>query len=163
MALTQITWDDKESLSPQPSVAAKNKVTAGDMNEIKSVVNGACTQVDTNTGDISTNTGNISTLISAVNGLKGNVEDIVKLVSVDSAGFTLNANSSAELSITIPNQPGYKCLGCIGGVGNGNTGLLVSASTWYGDINRWVFNTSDQQKSYASASFILLYVKDINY
>lgn len=52
MALTQIEFVDKETLNSQPSIADKNKVTANNMNEIKSVVNGACTQVDTNTTDI---------------------------------------------------------------------------------------------------------------
>ena len=54
MALNKITYTNKETINPQPSVADINKVTANDMNEIKSVVNGACTQVDTNTSDIAT-------------------------------------------------------------------------------------------------------------
>jgi hypothetical protein len=60
MALTQITYEDKETLVNQPSIANKNKVTSGDMNEIKSVVNGACTQIDTNTTDISNKISNTS-------------------------------------------------------------------------------------------------------
>lgn len=59
MALTQLTYEDKETLVNQPDIAAKNKITAGDMNEIKTVVNGACTQVDTNTGEISTINGKL--------------------------------------------------------------------------------------------------------
>lgn len=39
MALTEITYVDKETLNEQPSIADKNKVTDDDMNEIKSVVN----------------------------------------------------------------------------------------------------------------------------
>ena len=71
MALTQITYADKETLNAQPSVAEKNKVTSNNMNEIKSVVNGACTQVDTNTTDIS----NLKayTLYTNASGEEGNI------------------------------------------------------------------------------------------
>lgn len=49
MALSKITYEDKETLNPLPSVADKNKVTDSDMNEIKSVVNSAIDQVEANT------------------------------------------------------------------------------------------------------------------
>lgn len=39
MALNKITYSNKVSLNPQPSVANENKVSDADMNEIKSVVN----------------------------------------------------------------------------------------------------------------------------
>lgn len=39
MALNKITYEDKVSLNPQPSIANKNKVSDADMNEIKAVVN----------------------------------------------------------------------------------------------------------------------------
>lgn len=60
MALTKITYDNKVALNPQPSVANTNKCTDSDLNEIKSVVNSAIDQVDTNTSDI----GNIQTNIT---------------------------------------------------------------------------------------------------
>lgn len=37
--MAKITYDDKVTLNPQPSVANINKTTASDMNEIKQVVN----------------------------------------------------------------------------------------------------------------------------
>ena len=46
MSLNKITYSNKVSLNPQPSVANENKVSDADMNEIKSVVNGACDAVD---------------------------------------------------------------------------------------------------------------------
>lgn len=46
MALTQITYTNKETLNEQPSIADINKVTADDMNEIKSVVNNGITTID---------------------------------------------------------------------------------------------------------------------
>ena len=45
MALTQITYNDKSNYQSS-ALANEYKVSANDMNEIKSVVNGACTQVD---------------------------------------------------------------------------------------------------------------------
>ena len=63
-----ITYDNKSTLNPQPSVADANKVTSGDMNEIKSVVNTNYEEV----GDI-TNLTTIdkSSIVNAVNELKG--------------------------------------------------------------------------------------------
>lgn len=55
MALTKITYDNKVSLNPQPSVANVNKCTDSDLNEIKSVVNATIDQVDTNTENIENN------------------------------------------------------------------------------------------------------------
>lgn len=49
MALSKITYTDKETLNPLPSVADKNKVKDSDMNEIKSVVNSAIDQIEANT------------------------------------------------------------------------------------------------------------------
>ena len=52
MALTKITYTDKVSLEDQPSVAEVNKVTDANMNEIKTIVNAACDQIDENTDNI---------------------------------------------------------------------------------------------------------------
>lgn len=60
MALSKITYDTKVALDPQPGVANINKVSDSDMNEIKSVVNNAIDQIDTNATDIS-NIGAYST------------------------------------------------------------------------------------------------------
>lgn len=52
MSLNKITYDTKVALNPQPSVADVNKVSDDDMNEIKTVVNDAIDQVDTNSSNI---------------------------------------------------------------------------------------------------------------
>ena len=52
MALTKITWADKTTLNPQSSIARENKCTDEDLNEIKSVVNGAVDQIENITGTI---------------------------------------------------------------------------------------------------------------
>lgn len=59
MALNKITYTDKVALSPQPSVAAVNKVSDSDMNQIKSVVNDAIDQVETNATNIANITGTL--------------------------------------------------------------------------------------------------------
>lgn len=41
--MAKITYDNKVSLNPQPSIADINKVTDADMNEIKASVNDNCT------------------------------------------------------------------------------------------------------------------------
>lgn len=65
--MAMITYDNKTTLNPQPSIARINKVTDDDMNEIKSVVNTNYGEV----GDITTlTTTNKSSVVSAVNELK---------------------------------------------------------------------------------------------
>lgn len=65
--MAKITYANKVTLNPQPSIADENKVTDDDMNEIKDVVN----TNDNNTGDLSnlaTNTK--SSIVEAINELK---------------------------------------------------------------------------------------------
>lgn len=69
--MAKITYDNKETLNSQPSIADKNKVKAEDMNEIKSVVNTNYGEV----GDITNlNTTDKSSIVNAVNELKGGEE-----------------------------------------------------------------------------------------
>lgn len=66
MALTQITYTNKETLNEQPSIADKNKVKAADMNEIKSVVNTNASNV----GDLTNlNTTAKTSIVEAINEL----------------------------------------------------------------------------------------------
>lgn len=65
--MAKITYVNKETINPQPSVADKNKVTSDDMNEIKSVVN----KNDDNIGALSNlNTTDKSSIVNAINELK---------------------------------------------------------------------------------------------
>ena len=64
MALTKITYTDKVSLEDQPSVAEVNKVTDANMNEIKTIVNAACDQIDENTDNIGILDERVTTLES---------------------------------------------------------------------------------------------------
>lgn len=63
--MSMITYADKETLNAQPSIADKNKCTANDMNEIKSVINNKV-------GDVSNlNTTNKTSIVGAINEVKG--------------------------------------------------------------------------------------------
>ena len=65
--MAKITYDNKETLNAQPSIANKNKVTSDDMNEIKEVVN----ENDDNIGTLSNlNTTDKSSIVGAINELK---------------------------------------------------------------------------------------------
>lgn len=76
--MAKITYVNKETINPQPSVANKNKVTSNDMNEIKSVVN----ENDDNIGELSklstTDKSNIVNAINEVNGLLSNLVNFSK-------------------------------------------------------------------------------------
>lgn len=64
--MAKITYTNKETLNSQPSIAAKNKVTSDDMNEIKQVVN----ENDNNVGDLAgLNTTDKSSMVNAINTL----------------------------------------------------------------------------------------------
>ena len=84
--------------------------------------------------------------------------DALKLVSYRyGQSLTLNAHSSAELFISAPTIQGYTFLACLGGAGEGLTGLLVSATVGY--LNDWVYNCRDTQGTWSDVEFVLLYVK----
>lgn len=116
MALTQLTYENKETLVNQPDIAAKNKVTAGDMNEIKTVVNGACTQVDTNTGAISTINTKVTTMFKIQN----------ETINVGTLAGYGGEKYGQQTAYTLPS--GYKCLGMTGFqlTGIGFTDVLIS-------------------------------------
>lgn len=68
--MAMITYDNKTTLNPQPSVADVNKVTSGDMNEIKSVVNTNYGEV----GDITNlTTPDKTSIVNAINSMQGTI------------------------------------------------------------------------------------------
>lgn len=109
MALTKITYDDKETLINLPGVANKNKCTSADMNEIKTIVNDAIDQVDTNTS-------NISNLIKTGT-------QTINVGTVNAGGVKYNQ------TYTLANIPsGYKFVGILGWnfQGSGFTDCFIS-------------------------------------
>lgn len=65
--MAKITYTNKTTLNPQPSIADENKVTDDDMNEIKAVVNNNADNVG-DLSDLATNTK--SSIVGAINELK---------------------------------------------------------------------------------------------
>lgn len=64
--MSKITYTDKVTLNENPNVADVNKVKAGDLNEIKNVVNAN----DDNVGDIANlKTTDVSSMVNAINEL----------------------------------------------------------------------------------------------
>lgn len=67
--MAQIKFQDKQTLSINPSIPDVNKVKSDDMNEIKDVVN----ENDTNVGDLSNlNTTNKTSIVNAINEVNTN-------------------------------------------------------------------------------------------
>ena len=100
------------------------------------------------------------------NVFNGYFNDYVKLVPVSyGSSVTLNGYGATEIQIPtpVPTITGYKCLGCVGGSGDGAVGLVVQPSAYnsnYG-YNRWVFNAMNYQVTYSDVTFLLLYVRDL--
>lgn len=116
MALNKITYTNKETLVDLPNVQAKNKCTASDLNQIKTIVNASIDQVDTNTSDISTINTKITTMF------KIQIENI----SIGTLAGYGGEKYGQQTSYTLPN--GYKCLGMTGFqlTGIGFTDVLIS-------------------------------------
>jgi hypothetical protein len=74
-----ITFADKVTLNPQPSVARENKVTDDDMNEIKSVINNKV-------GDVDNLDTTSNTIVGAINELVDKFTPVV--LYDDSTGTT---------------------------------------------------------------------------
>jgi hypothetical protein len=85
--MAKITWTDKTTLNPQPSIARENKVIDDDMNEIKQVVN----TNDDNVGDLADlNTTDKTSVVNAVNEL--------------ATGWTLLGTQTGTTPIALPNN-----------------------------------------------------------
>lgn len=88
----KITWADKVTLNPQPTIARENKVIDDDMNEIKNVVNGN----DTNVGDLTDlNTTDKSSLVNAINEVNAKV-GITTLWSGTQSSGSVSFNESIQ-------------------------------------------------------------------
>lgn len=102
MALNKITYEDKVSLNPQPSVANKNKVSDADMNEIKAVVN----QVVEDTGWVDMSSYLNTTYFSIRTGLPPMVRRIGNTVYWRGAVYCSTAinNKTGIILSTVPSQ-----------------------------------------------------------
>lgn len=86
--MSKITWADKVTLDAQPDIAAINKVTAADMNAIKTAVNDIDDKLSTIT-DLYTATGDVSGDSVTLSNSIQNYDFI--LVGIQAAGYSKNS------------------------------------------------------------------------
>ena len=171
--MTKITFKDLPDTSTPLSASNLNtlqdnvenaiNVVAGDIPTIDSSVstsstNGVENQAITNYVD-----GEITNIDTTLTTISGNLTDYVKFsYATYSNSVTINANQATALSVSLPAITGYKALACVGGKGNGNTGLLIQQSLVNnGSFNTWVTNVCNDNRTYSSVDFLILYIRDI--
>lgn len=95
--MSQITYTDKETLNAQPSIADKNKVTASDMNSIKTAVNDNDSRITTNTTNIANITGTLLwTNSSPTSSFSQQILTIPELVNYDEFEIFFYDNTSRK-------------------------------------------------------------------
>jgi hypothetical protein len=111
-----ITFADKVTLDPQPSVARENKVTDDDMNEIKSVIN-------SKVGDVDNLDTTSNTIVGAINENNASIKSIGKLLwegTFSSGSITVDGLSNYTI-IVVMLEGDVPCIGTanwgFGGIG----------------------------------------------
>lgn len=120
--MSMITFADKVTLDPQPSVARENKVTDDDINEIKSVINNKV-------GDVDNLDTTSNTIVGAINENNASIKSIGKLLwegSFTSGSITINGLSDYTTIIAIVG--GATCIGSLT-YGLGGAGVYGSYAT----------------------------------
>lgn len=126
--MAKITYVNKETIIPQPSVPVKNKVTSDDMNEIKQVVN----TNDDNMGDLSNlNTTDKSNLVGAINEVAQGTSIQVLNQTSSSTTDTYSANFVNELLSNLVNFSK--------GTLTNNTSVLQYNTSYYIELGNLVF------------------------
>lgn len=98
----------------------------------------------------------------SIGGIKSNLSDIIKKISVTKADVTVPANSFAGGTITPPEHEGYKPIGIIGYSYNVLDIILYNcALDNKGDISYALSNKSSSQITIPYLVFFVLYVRDI--
>lgn len=107
--------------------------------------------------------GEEATTFTPYQSLNGFSIDYVKFAYASySSSITINANAAQALPVTLPTIHGYKPIACVGGKGNGNTGLLIQQSlVSNGSFNTWVTNVCNDNRTYSSVDFLILYIRDL--
>lgn len=126
--MAKITYVNKETINPQPSVADKNKVTSNDMNEIKSVVN----ENNDNIGALSNlNTTDKSSIVNAINEIaQGTSIQVLNQIS-SSTTDTYSANFVNGLLSNLVNFSK--------GTLTNNTNVLQYNASYYIELGNLVF------------------------
>ena len=126
-----ITYDNKSTLNPQPSVADANKVTSDDMNEIKSVVNTNYEEV----GNITNlNTTDKTSIVNAINSLQPTT--LFYDANGNDSGITLNDNIENYSFYEITFSRGGAVYSCMRMSTKFTTNVALSQILYAGSITR---------------------------
>lgn len=126
--MAKITYINKETIIPQPSVAEKNKVTSDDMNEIKQVVNAN----DDKVGDLSNlNTTDKASIVNAINEVAQGTSIQVLNQTSSSTTDTYSANFVNGLLSNLVNFSK--------GTLTNNTNVLQQNTSYYIELGNLVF------------------------
>jgi hypothetical protein len=140
--MAKITWTNKTTLNPQPSIARENKVIDDDMNEIKQVVN----TNDDNVGDLtSLDTTDKTSIVNAINEVKGQLKT-AQVYSADKSLSTSVADTNNVITVDAVNgtvlmyfityaQP----------LANWDNGALVEIGAMFHSTNQLWLKTSSAQ------------------
>jgi hypothetical protein len=94
MAATLITWDDKVTFEPHPEIPDENKVTADDMNQVKTVMNNNAKFIPI-TGTASSSGGGTTFTVLPIPSIPAPYEVFITPKTADAAGahYVTNAIS----------------------------------------------------------------------
>lgn len=125
MALGRITYTDKIALQNQEGIASINKIADNDMNQIKSVVNAACTQVDENTGNLDVMSDRVTDL-EAKTAVKAIIDVVYPIGSIYISYSSTNPGTTWPGTTWTRESAGR----CIMGIGsNGTTSYTTAGAT----------------------------------
>lgn len=97
MNITKVTYEDKEAIQNDETIAEKNKVTANNMNQIKKTINDnadVLTEVKNTVDELNEDVGNIKTVQTAQNSTISNMNNAIVQNSEE---IYENANNIVEL------------------------------------------------------------------
>lgn len=171
--MTKIPFEDLPSTNTPLNASNMNQlqdnvedaidIVAGDIPTIDSSVSTSSTNPVENQAITNYVDGEITNIDTTLTTISGNLTDYVIFgYATYSNSVTINANQATALSVSLPSVAGYKALACVGGKGNGNTGLLIQQSIVNnGGFNTWVTNVCNDNRTYSSVDFVILYIRDL--
>lgn len=125
MALERITYTDKIALQNQEGIASVNKIADNDMNQIKSVVNATCTQVDENTGNLDVISDRVTDLETKTT-VKAIIDVVYPIGSIYISYSSTNPGTTWPGTTWTRESAGR----CIMGIGsNGTTSYTIAGTT----------------------------------
>lgn len=151
--MAQITYADKTAINVNPDVAATNKISDADMNEIKTVVN----TNDTNVGDLSNLTTPVaSSIVGAINSIVESGSnangDYIKYADgtmicwgakqTGTITFAETFISTPKMIVSVNNAQNNFMHVAQGSASSGSAGALVATYQSIGSTNAWAIDNS---------------------